>query len=62
MPDPIIDVLKASLAEQTTVAVHLHGERIHGIVTRLDEHAVELRHEGVRSVVRLAAIDAVTTE
>lgn len=61
MADPLLDALRASLAEQTPVLVHLHGARIEGVVARLDETTVELRNGPARSIVRLSQIDAVTT-
>ena len=67
MPNRIIAALKASLTEQSRVEISFAGQRLHGIVTHLDEGpaeeaAVDLRHERGRSVIRIAAIDAVTTE
>lgn len=60
MADPLVDLLQASLQEQTAVTVHLRSGRVAGVVARLDQDTVEVRSGGERTVVRLAAVDAVT--
>jgi len=58
----IVDLLRASLAEQTPVVVYFRSGRVDGVVSRLDDTTVELRKDRVRTVVRLSEIDAVSTE
>jgi hypothetical protein len=60
MADPLVDLLSASLAEQTPVTVYIRGVRADGVVVHLGDDTVELRHQGERMVVRLDRIDAVS--
>ena len=59
--EAVVDLLRASQAEQTPVVVYFRSGRLDGVVTRLDETTVELRGDRTRSVIRLSEIDAVTT-
>jgi hypothetical protein len=60
MAEPLLDLLRASLAEQTPVTLHLGAGRIDGVVSHLEDDTVELRGDGTRTVVLVARIDAVS--
>jgi sRNA-binding regulator protein Hfq len=62
MVEPLLDLLRASLSEHTPVAVYFRSGRVDGVVAHLDDATVEIRHEGSRTIVRLALIDAVSAE
>jgi sRNA-binding regulator protein Hfq len=62
MADYIAEALRASQAEQTTVVVLVHGQRLTGVVVRYDVENVELRHDKGRTMIRREYIDAVTVE
>jgi hypothetical protein len=62
MADPLVDLLGASLAEQTPITAWVRGVRVDGVVAHLGGDTVELRHEGARTVVRLDRIDAVRAD
>jgi hypothetical protein len=61
MAEPLLALLRASLAEQTPVTLHLSAGRVDGVVAHLDDETVELRGGVTRTIVLLARIDAVTS-
>ncbi|HMK45345.1 MAG TPA: hypothetical protein VK436_01835 [Methanocella sp.] len=62
MSDTVVEFLQASFHEQLPITIYFGGYHLRGVVAAINEDAVEIRQEKIRSVIRVGKIDAVSRD